>query len=294
MGPWLFKGIKENQIPNIKQQEYSWSWTLFHPQNDPLWALNGMLNAHDLKEFSRALESIKAPSLNVVYGDNKNNIAWWVVGAVPIRRSSEQIFDGANGKEEYQGYYGFAEMPKLINPPQGYIVSSNQSPAAVLPAKSFVRGTFRNSHRYHRLVKLIRGRNDWSIENISELFMDDQDKVLADFAQKTLPYLEKEFNSSREKRREIGDFLAKESIPYVRNWDQHGHVDSVGYTLMAVFAEHFLHRFFQERAMESNYHFFCQQPERLDHLQDYLNWLKKHSSESHRQRRPDLVRKRKI
>ena len=44
-----------------------------------------MMRASDLDGFTRALAGWQFPSLNLVFGDRKGNIGYWLLAAIPVR-----------------------------------------------------------------------------------------------------------------------------------------------------------------------------------------------------------------
>ncbi len=68
-----------------------------------------------------------APPQNVVLADDQGRIAWTYTGYIPVRRG----FDGRvsvswrDGSTGWRGYIPPAELPRLFDPPEGYLVTAN-------------------------------------------------------------------------------------------------------------------------------------------------------------------------
>jgi len=75
----------------------------------------------------RAIERFAAPSQNFVYADVEGNIGYAMSGALPIRSGGVGMFpsDGTSGEGEWTGTVAPSLLPRLLNPPSGYITSSN-------------------------------------------------------------------------------------------------------------------------------------------------------------------------
>ncbi len=90
----------------------------------PFEALN---RAGGWQEFTAAVERFAAPSQNFVYADVDGNIGYAMSGTLPMRSSGVGMLpnDGASGQGEWNGHIEPSALPRLFNPPSGYITSSN-------------------------------------------------------------------------------------------------------------------------------------------------------------------------
>jgi penicillin amidase len=84
--------------------------------------------AKNYQEFRDAASKISGPSLSFVYADKDNNIAYQLVGKVPIRNRRHSglcpimaIDDSA----QYLGYMSFDNLPNTLNPADGFVASAN-------------------------------------------------------------------------------------------------------------------------------------------------------------------------
>ncbi len=108
------------------QTAYALRWTAQHP-SDELAALIAMARATNRQEFEMALEAFRAPEQNVVYADSSGTIAYNLAGFVPVRRSG----DGSRPEPGWIRGGGWerllstAELPQVVNPSSGYIVTAN-------------------------------------------------------------------------------------------------------------------------------------------------------------------------
>ncbi len=101
-------------------------WTGLEPSRE-LDALLGICRARGMDEFREALKHFAIPAQNFLYADRRGNYAYFCAGRFPKRRRGEGpfILDGASGASEWQGEVPFDELPTLINPPSGLIVTAN-------------------------------------------------------------------------------------------------------------------------------------------------------------------------
>ena len=83
--------------------------------------------ALDYHVFAKAIELINAPQLNIMYSDIEGNIGLFITGDVPIRKKGDGQLpvDGSTGEYDWDGIIPIDQMPRLLNPERGYIVSCN-------------------------------------------------------------------------------------------------------------------------------------------------------------------------
>lgn len=83
--------------------------------------------AQNWQEFRSALQDWDSPSQNFVYADTEGNIGYQMPGRIPIREKSDGLVPvpGWNSDYEWQGFVPFEELPKALNPSQGFIVTAN-------------------------------------------------------------------------------------------------------------------------------------------------------------------------
>ncbi len=92
-----------------------------------------MAKATNLQEFEAALKMMQNPMFNVIYADKAGNILYLFNGNVPIRSEGDAAFwysniDGTQSKYIWTKYHDYADLPKLINPPTGFVQNANDPP----------------------------------------------------------------------------------------------------------------------------------------------------------------------
>lgn len=83
--------------------------------------------ATDWASFTAAVESFALPSSNIVYIDVDGNIGYAMSGRLPVRAGGDGSFpvDGGSGAGAWSGTVAAAALPRVINPPAGFIASAN-------------------------------------------------------------------------------------------------------------------------------------------------------------------------
>jgi acyl-homoserine-lactone acylase len=90
-----------------------------------------MSRARDLAQFEAALDSNAIPMFNVAYADVDGNILYRWLARLPRRPEGRNGDDPtpANGAADvWQELHAPGELPRLLNPPGGYVQNSNDPP----------------------------------------------------------------------------------------------------------------------------------------------------------------------
>ena len=170
-GPFL------NDTTIIKEKTdnpISIAWGFHHPDNDIVTAFYKLSRAQNVNEFRSALSSAAAPALNLSWVDKSGDIAWQVVGKIPLRKegiASDVVLDGKNPDHQYLGYIDFEKNPYAINPSSGVIVSTNYIP----PVKTDypLDGYWQPSERFLRLNHLLGQKKKWNINDLRSVMTDE-------------------------------------------------------------------------------------------------------------------------
>lgn len=89
--------------------------------------MSGFLMARDINEFREGLRGLLTAPMNMVFADVHGNIGYQCVGPIPVRTGGHGQFpaDGGAGKNEWAGTIPFEELPYVLNPESGYVVTAN-------------------------------------------------------------------------------------------------------------------------------------------------------------------------
>lgn len=138
------------------QTAFALRWTAQQP-SDGLAALIGMAQATSRQAFETAIATFRVPEQNIVYADSAGTIAYYLAGYVPVRA----IGDGsspASGATPGGGWTRFltsAELPRMVNPQSGYIVTANNrivGDAFPIP----IRADYDLPYRAQRIWEMVR------------------------------------------------------------------------------------------------------------------------------------------
>lgn len=100
-----------------------------------------MAKARNLREFEAALKMMQSSMFNVIYADKAGNILYLFDGNIPKRKEGDFAFwkgtiDGTNSKYIWKRTHPYKDLPRLLNPPSGFIQNCNDPPwSCTLPTE---------------------------------------------------------------------------------------------------------------------------------------------------------------
>jgi penicillin amidase len=208
-------------------QPLAFSWTALQPGT--LMRSVVLLNqAGNWGEFREALSYWDVPSQNFVYADAEGNIGYQAPGRIPVRAAGDGSMPvpGWTGEYEWVDYIPFDELPRALNPPEGYIVTANH--AVVGPDYPyFISMDWAPGYRARRIVELIEADDAISITDVQAIQGDSSPA----WADDVLPHL---LVLPSDERR-----LA-EALEMLRAWDRRAGRDSAGAALFEAFRLHLI------------------------------------------------------
>jgi penicillin amidase len=222
-------------------QPLAFSWTALQP-GTLMRSVLLLDRASNWEEFREALSYWDAPSQNFVYADVEGNIGYQAPGRIPIRASGDGAMPvpGWTGEYEWEDYIPFDDLPRVFNPPEGYIVTANN--AVVGPDYPyFLSMDWSPGYRARRIVELI--------EEDSTLSLADMQAIQGDcspvWAEDVLPYLLVLPATGGESRPGEVSRLA-DALELLRAWDRRAERDSAGAALFEAFQRHLIDLTFRD------------------------------------------------
>lgn len=147
-------------------------WTALD-SNQIFKAFYQMNTAGDCDQFHEALRAFSDPSQNVVYADVKGNIGYTMNGCIPIRLRGDGSVPvpGWTGEYEWSGEIPFDDMPRLSNPPAGFIATANNQVQS--PDFPYILGRdYLTSERAGRITELLQAKPRVNISYFKEMQYD--------------------------------------------------------------------------------------------------------------------------
>lgn len=148
-----------NAVETLATYDVSMAWTGLEPNRtaDAVFLLN---TAHDWDSFREAARQFAVPSQNLIYADTQGNIGYQAPGLVPVRESSTNGeppgYFPAQGwlpAYDWKGWVPFSQMPSVLNPADGVIVTANQ--AVTRATTPFLTSESDRGFRAQRIADLI-------------------------------------------------------------------------------------------------------------------------------------------
>lgn len=226
-GP-IMNGLIEHVID---ERPIAMSWIYTQLPNEMLEVSYGISHAGSINEFKSAVARIHAPGLNVMYGDAKDNVAWFSSARLYQLRdslSSKMYLDGASGNDEIIEYLPFSENPQAINPKSNYVYSANNQVDSV--RGKLYPGYYQPQDRAKRIVELLDEKDDFTKEDVAEMVYDVKSSTVSEISKNLLKNVDKSALTPSERKA----FLILE------NWDGTYLKTSVGPTIYNRFLYDFL------------------------------------------------------
>ncbi|MCP4416246.1 MAG: penicillin acylase family protein [Chloroflexi bacterium] len=218
-------------------------WTAHEPMRT-LNAIIGLNKAENYDDYREALRYWDVPSQNIVYADVEGNIAYQTPGLIPIRANGDGLVPvpGWTGEHEWEGWVPYEEMPAILNPEWGYIVTANHS-VVDEEYPYFLTHYWANGDRGQRIVDLIEAELDGDGELSQADLATIQFDSLSLLADSYIPLMD---GLSSE------DDKVQAALERLRGWDRQARRDSVPAALFEIFYMHLAQATLADEVGEEN------------------------------------------
>jgi len=197
-------------------------WIYTKLDNEMLEASYEISHAKSLTDFKKGAAKISAPGLNLMYGDAKDNIAWFASAKLYTRVGNANpkfILDGSIKENDQLEYLDFSQNPQAINPKWNYVYSANNQPGKI--EGRLYPGYYLSEDRAKRIVDLLEPKNDFTKKDMEVMINDVQSSVIPDLIPIIIKDLSKVNLSDNEKKaiqileKWKGDFRGNEIAPTI-------------------------------------------------------------------------------
>ncbi len=167
--PHVVRLTRWGPVTTIGGRLYALRWTTLDKVAE-LPAFMAIDRATDWKEFRAAVSLYPGPSQNFVYADTDGHIAWYSAGRLPIRRASDGSLphSPASTDGDWVGFVPFDELPQLLDPPSGRIVTANNRLVGSAYPHRVTRGGI-GPWRAAALFEALESREGWSTDDMVRL-----------------------------------------------------------------------------------------------------------------------------
>lgn len=239
-GP-IVNGLLDGLMP---KESVAMSWVYTQQKNQILDAVYELSHAKDLEHFHKNIELIKAPGLNIMYGDAKGNIAWITSGKlykVDKSVNTNFILNGANGIDDKKEWLPFAKNPAAINPTWNYVYTSNNQPEAF--EGYLYPGYYLPKDRALRIDGLLAPKNDWTKEDVSKMIVDNTSAT----AQTIVANMTKPLDVSKFSQNE------KQALSILKQWKATHELDDIAPSIYNKWFYFYLKETFEDELGEENF-----------------------------------------
>jgi penicillin amidase len=202
------------------------AWTALRDPWPAQLAIEGA-RARSGAELVELFRDHTVPCMNMVWADSGGNIGYKLVGNLPLRRGGcpDLPKPGWTGDYEWDGYVPYDELPEIVNPDGGTIVTANNR-IAPDDYPHHITSEYLDGYRAARIEQLLAWRERHSLDDFARMQMD----VLS------IPGGE---TARRLARLELADQRAIRAVERLKSWDHRLDPDSVQATIVQVFTVHF-------------------------------------------------------
>jgi penicillin amidase len=182
-----------------------------------------MARARNGAEVLEAAATHHVPPLNLLWADREGNIGYQLAGRIPLRKGGTPDLPkpGWTGEFEWEGTIPYEELPRVVNPPQGYLVTANNRITGD-DYPHHITSEWMTGYRAQRIEEMLASRERHSVH--------DFERMQHDFT--SLPGIETVHRLSRlhpTRQRET------RAIERLKSWDGVLSADSVAGTIVHAF-----------------------------------------------------------
>lgn len=236
-----FQAYRTHHGPITRESDGRWIATaLMHRPIEALSQSFLRTKARDFASFQHALEFRANSSNNTLYADADGTIAYLHPQFIPRRNDRfdyTQPVDGSDPAADWGDLHALAEAPRAVNPPNFWVMNTNNWPYSAAGANSpraadFPRymDTFGENPRGQHALMLLEGQSGWTVDRLRAAAYDSYQPAFS----RLIPSLVRAWDSapaSAQKER-----LAA-PVAELRGWDHRWSTGSVANTLANFWGE---------------------------------------------------------
>ncbi len=184
--------ISEFAYQNKDNTVFSLQWTALEPSKE-LEAVLNMNRAKNWNEFETALLDFQTPTQNFVFASDDGTIVYKANGKIPIRKKGDGLYPVPGWTDEYgwKGYIPFDQLPKVVNPVQGFISSANNK--VVNDQYPYhISNVWAQPYRQTRIQEVLNSKEKLSVSDMKSLQMDQMNVSAREFVPQFLKLLNQE------------------------------------------------------------------------------------------------------
>jgi penicillin amidase len=202
------------------------------------------MEAGSVAEMMDIVADMKTIGFSFIMGDVQGNIGWQTTGSIPRRSgySGRLPADGSSGIHDWQGFLRVEEMPASYNPPEGYIINTNNR---TIPESDPYVFSFMWSadYRKDRIAMLLEELDTPIVEDCRRMQMDVHSLQADHILPKLFAY-------------SFVDEKAMAAVEILKNWDREVTADSPGAAVYEVFLNQWVRALLEDELGENLFPYF--------------------------------------
>lgn len=184
--------------------------------------------AETLEQAVKIVNTTGGPPLNVLLADDQGHIAWTLMGKIPKRFGNDGLVSRswADGSVGWNGYVEPEALPRVIDPPEGFLASANDRRLG--KNYPYIIGyQFGNGYRAYRISRQLGQMpkiDEWALFNLQ---LDTESEFYDFYQHLALNSLSAEVTAMKPDLAAARDYLLA--------WNGRADVDSLGFALLVEF-----------------------------------------------------------
>jgi penicillin G amidase len=221
-------------IMTVKGQMMAVWWAGAQPSPD-ISILLHIIQASNYQEFRGALSKLMAPTQNIIYADDQNNIGLISAGFYPQVASGQPWLPlPGTGESDVIGSIPFDDIPQMYNPPDHFLFSANQRMVSA-DYPYYIGSALDNydtGYRADAIYQALSKGDHLTMSDMEVLQNDTHD----DLAQTIVPRL---VNALEEAS--LHSPIEQTALSLMQNWDGNMAVSSIAATIWYRFWQQYLY-----------------------------------------------------
>jgi penicillin G amidase len=189
-----------------------------------------VLNFGSGSEVVASLAPHNSPVSNLVWADRHGSIGYKTVGKLPVRDGDcpDLPRPGWTGEYEWRGWVPYEELPELVNPKRGYVVTANNQ---ITPPDypHHITTDYLDGYRASRIERLLEGEDRLDLQDLARFQLDLVSIPGIETARRLARLHDSETSAVQLTQREVA------AIERLRSWDGKMDADSVPATIYQAF-----------------------------------------------------------
>lgn len=187
-----------------------------------------MQEARSLPEALDIANRAAAPPLNFMLADDLGHIAWTILGKIPKRVGGDGLISRswADGAVGWDGYVAAQDLPRVVNPPEGYLVSANDRRIGK-DYPEIIGHHFEHGYRAYRITQRLQHLPAFNEATMFALQLDTESEFYAFYQQLALAVLTPNVAQSAAELQDLRAALLA--------WNGRADKDSIGLPVLVEF-----------------------------------------------------------